>query len=105
MGEIGRRAKAAARSLALAPAVQKDSALAGMARAIRASCPDILAANTEDVAEARSAGATSAFIDRLQLDRNRVAAMADGVEVVRALRDPVGAVVDQWTRPNGLHIE
>jgi glutamate-5-semialdehyde dehydrogenase len=105
MGEIGRRAKAAARSLALAPAAAKDTALAGMAQAIRASGADILAANAEDVAEARSAGATPAFIDRLQLDAKRVAAMADGVDVVRTLRDPVGAVIDQWTRPNGLQIE
>jgi glutamate-5-semialdehyde dehydrogenase len=105
MGEIGRRARAAARSLALAPAAAKDTALAGMAQAIRASGADILVANAEDVAEARSAGATPAFIDRLQLDAKRVAAIADGVDVVRALRDPVGAVIDQWTRPNGLQIE
>jgi glutamate-5-semialdehyde dehydrogenase len=105
MGEIGRRARAAARILARAPQSQKDAALAGMAEAIRAISAEILTANAEDVAEARSAGATPAFVDRLQLDGRRVAAMADGIEIVCALPDPVGMVIDGWTRPNGLRIE
>jgi glutamate-5-semialdehyde dehydrogenase len=105
MGEIGRRARAAARILALAPKSQKDAALSGMAGAIRATSTEVLTANAEDVAEARSAGATPAFVDRLQLDGKRVAAMADGIEIVRALPDPVGTVIDGWTRPNGLRIE
>src|SRR5262249_10762658 len=50
-------------------------------------------------------GATSAFLDRLALDEKRVAAMADGVDVVRALPDPVGKVTESWTRPNGMTIE
>jgi len=90
--------------LALSPAAQRDAALAAMATSIRASEAGILAANAEDVAEAK-AGATAAFIDRLALDGKRVAAMADGVEVVRKLADPVGAVMDSWTRPNGMTIE
>ncbi len=105
MEAIGRRARAAARILALAPPSQKDTALTAMAGAIRSAAADILAANAEDVAEARNAGATSAFVDRLQLDGKRVAAMADGVDVVRALRDPVGAITETWSRPNGLRIE
>jgi glutamate-5-semialdehyde dehydrogenase len=105
MAAIGRHAKAAARTLALSPAAQRDAALAAMAQAIRAREPAILAANAEDVAEAKAAGATSAFIDRLLLDGKRVAAMADGVETVRALADPVGAVTERWTRPNGMVIE
>jgi glutamate-5-semialdehyde dehydrogenase len=105
MREIGRRAKAAARVLALAPASQKDAALAATAAAIAASEREILAANAEDVAEARAAGATTAFIDRLTLDSKRVAAMAAGVDTVRALPDPVGAVTESWTRPNGMTIE
>jgi glutamate-5-semialdehyde dehydrogenase len=105
MREIGRRAKAAARVLALAPASQKDDALVAMAAAIRLREADILAANAEDVAEAKAAGATAAFLDRLSLDAKRVAAMAAGIEVVRALADPVGAVAESWTRPNGMTIE
>ena len=86
MLDIGRRAKAAARVLALAPTAQKDAALAAMATAIRQSSAEILQANAEDVGEARVAGATAAFIDRLKLDAKRIAAMADGVDIVRDLR-------------------
>ena len=105
MREIGRHAKAAARVLALATAEQKDKALAAIAEAMRAGAGDILTANAEDVAEAKAAGATAAFLDRLALDPKRVAAMADAVDVVRALKDPVGAVMESWTRPNGMTIE
>jgi glutamate-5-semialdehyde dehydrogenase len=105
MGDIGRRAKAAAQSIAVASADQKNTALAAMAAALRNAVPDILTANTEDLAEARSGGASPAFVDRLQLDARRVEAMAEGVEVVHALPDPVGTVIDSWTRPNGLRIE
>jgi glutamate-5-semialdehyde dehydrogenase len=105
MHEIGRHAKAAARVLALARADEKDKALAAIAAAIRASQDDILAANADDIAEARAAGATTAFLDRLALDQKRVADMAQGVEVVRALNDPVGTVTESWTRPNGMTIE
>src|SRR5256885_14133606 len=105
MADIGRRAKAAARKLALSPATQRDAALAAMTRMIRASEAGILAANAEDVAEAKTSGATSAFIERLALDEKRVAAMADGIDVVRKLSDPVGAITESWTRPNGMTIE
>jgi glutamate-5-semialdehyde dehydrogenase len=105
MRETGARAKSAARVLALAPTAQKDSALAAMAEAIRARQAQILAANAEDMAEAKAAGATAAFLDRLALDARRVAAMADALDVVRALTDPVGAVTERWTRPNGMTIE
>ena len=102
---LGRSAKAAARVLALASTQQKDRALAAIAEAIRAAEGDILAANAEDVAEAKAAGASAAFLDRLALDPTRVAAMAAGVDVVRDLNDPVGAVMESWTRPNGMTIE
>ncbi|HEY3642990.1 MAG TPA: gamma-glutamyl-phosphate reductase, partial [Xanthobacteraceae bacterium] len=105
MREIGARAKAAARVLALAPAEQKDAALAAIAAAVRAARDDILAANAEDVAAAKASGATAAFLDRLTLDPERVGAMAAGVDVVRALKDPVGTVMERWTRPNGMTIE
>jgi len=105
MHDIGRRTKGAARTLALSPAARRDKALGAMAQAIRDSEAAILAANAEDVAEAKAAGATSAFIDRLSLDPKRVAAMADGIAVVRDLKDPVGTVMESWTRPNGMTIE
>ena len=105
MADIGRRAKAAARTLALSPTVQRDRALGAMAQAIRDSEVGILAANAEDVAEAKSSGATPAFLDRLSLDVKRVAAMAEGIAVVRDLADPVGAVMESWTRPNRMTIE
>jgi glutamate-5-semialdehyde dehydrogenase len=105
MAEIGRRAKGAARTLALSPAAQRDRALDAMAQAIRASAAGILAANAEDIAEAKQNGTTAAFLDRLSLDEKRVAAMADGIAVVRDLQNPVGAVMESWTRPNGMLIE
>jgi glutamate-5-semialdehyde dehydrogenase len=105
MRDIGRRARAAARTLALASAGQKDRALAAMADAVRAERPAILAANAEDISEAKATGQTAAFLDRLKLDDKRVAAIADGLDVIRALPDPVGKVIDTWTRPNGMTIE
>jgi glutamate-5-semialdehyde dehydrogenase len=105
MRDIGRRAKSAARVLALAPPADKARALVARADAVRAARATILAANAEDIAEARAGGATPAFVDRLMLDDKRVAAMVDGIEVVGALADPVGTVSDSWTRPNGLRIE
>jgi len=105
MPEIGQRARKAARALALAPTAQKDKALAAIAEAIRKRRADILAANAEDLAEARRNGANAAFVDRLALDDRRVAGMAAGVDVVRDLADPVGEVTERWTRPNGMTIE
>jgi glutamate-5-semialdehyde dehydrogenase len=105
MREIGRRARDAVRTLALAPTAAKDAALAAMAKTIVARADDILAANAEDVADAKSQGATAAFVDRLALDRKRIEAMAAGCDVVRALPDPVGTVTESWTRPNGMTIE
>ena len=105
MGEIGRSARAAARLLALASEAQKNRALDVMAAAIRAQKARILAANTEDLSEARAAGVAGSFLDRLVLDEARVEAIAAGIELVRALKDPVGTVMDSWTRPNGMTIE
>jgi len=105
MRDLGLRARGAARVLALAPTQQKDDALSAMADEIRARSADILAANAADVAEAKGSGASAAFLDRLALDEKRVAAMATGLDVVRALADPVGAVTERWTRPNGMSIE
>ena len=90
MTELAARARDAARVLSLAPAEQKNRALEAMERAIRANAAAILAANTEDVAEARGAGMTGAFLDRLTLTPARVEAMAGGIATVRAISDPVG---------------
>jgi glutamate-5-semialdehyde dehydrogenase len=103
--DMGQRARAAARELALAPRAQKDRALAAMAQAVRASAAAILAANARDLADAKTSGATSAFLDRLALDERRIAAMADGLDMVATLDDPVGKVMERWTRPNGMTIE
>jgi glutamate-5-semialdehyde dehydrogenase len=105
MAGIGRDARAAARVLALAPAEQKAEALTRMAAALRADTKRILAANAEDLAEAQKNGGSGAFLDRLRLNGSRIEAMAAGVEVIGRLAEPVGTVMDAWTRPNGLKIE
>ena len=83
----------------------EDRALAAMAEAIRTGRARILAANAKDVDEAKASGATSAFIDRLALDEKRVKGIIDALDVVRELPDPVGKVMESWTRPNGMTIE
>src|SRR5262245_46043735 len=105
MPELGQRARQGARVLAHAPAAQKDAALDAIAQAVRARKTEILTANAEDLAAAKAKGASAAFLDRLALDDKRVVAMADGIDVVRALADPVGTVTESWTRPNGMTIE
>ena len=105
MREIGRRAHLAARKLALARADQKNAALKAQAHALRVAKEAILAANRDDVAEAKKAGISGSFLDRLELNDARIEAMAEGLDVVRALPDPVGTVMESWTRPNGMIIE
>ena len=104
MAAIGRRARDAATTLAVAPTAAKNAALFAAAAAIRAECAAILAANGEDMAAARAAGQNPAMLDRLALDEARVEAMAEGFEDIAALDDPIGAVIAEWDRPNGLHI-
>jgi glutamate-5-semialdehyde dehydrogenase len=105
MQDMGLRARKAAHRLALAPRAQKDKALLSMAKAIRATQREILAANEGDLAEAKAAGVSGSFLDRLTLDRPRIEAMAKGLEVVAKLKDPVGIVLEKWKRPNGMTIE
>ncbi|WP_407049437.1 glutamate-5-semialdehyde dehydrogenase [Methyloraptor flagellatus] len=104
MREIGQRARAAARVLAVAPRAQKDAALKAMAVAIRARAAAILAANAEDVADAKREGMAASFVDRLTLTPARLDAVATGIEEVASLEDPVGRILAEWTRPNGLRI-
>ncbi len=102
---LGRRARAAARQVSLASAERRDAALQAMAEAIRARTGAILAANALDLAEARAAGQTAAFIDRLLLDEARLAGVADAVAGIASLPDPLGRVLTSWTQPNGLRFE
>ena len=105
MAGIGRRARGAARRLALATGADKNAALRLMAERIRARLPEILAANTDDVADAKAKGQPSAFLDRLTLDGKRLATIADAVASIADLPDPVGRVLATFERPNGLVIE
>ncbi|MCK4206236.1 glutamate-5-semialdehyde dehydrogenase [Brucella pituitosa] len=105
MAEVGRKAKAAAAPLAIASAEQKNKALLAAADCILASKDAILAANKLDLANAAESGMAASFIDRLTLDDSRVQAIADGIRAIAALPDPVGEVIAEWDRPNGLHIE
>ena len=104
MRRLGERAKAAAEALATAPAEAKNAALRAAAAAIRADRDAILAANATDVAAAQANGTKGAFLDRLTLDGPRVEAMAAGLEAIAELPDPVGDVIAEWERPNGLKI-
>ena len=104
MQGLGRAARDAARLLARADTATKDSALAGMAAAIRKSEKDILAANARDVAQAKKAGDDAAFIDRLTLTPKLVEQMAEGVEQVAKLGDPVGEISDRRRRPTGIEV-
>ncbi len=105
MREMGRATRKAAHVLALAPAARKNRALAAMAKAVRRARSAILAANAEDLAAAKSAGATAAFLDRLTLNAERIEAMAAGLDAIRKLKDPVGTIMASWRRPNGMRIE
>jgi glutamate-5-semialdehyde dehydrogenase len=105
MRAIGQRARAAAHELALASTQAKNAALRAAADALRKATPTILAANAKDIAAAKEAGRPAAFIDRLLLDEARVAAMANGLDEIAELPDPVGTLLAGWTRPNGLEFE
>jgi glutamate-5-semialdehyde dehydrogenase len=105
MRAIGVKARRAARLLANAPREQKDRALAAAAGALRLRSAQILTANARDLTAAKARGVAAAFLDRLTLDEKRIEAMARGLEEIAALPDPVGRVLERFTRPNGLVIE
>ena len=105
MAPIGRAAVEAAEALARATTGQKNAALEASAQALRRRCDEILAANEQDLEVARTSGLADAMLDRLALDDVRVAAMARGVEEIARLADPIGSVLAQWERPNGLRIQ
>jgi glutamate-5-semialdehyde dehydrogenase len=105
MRALGHRARAAQRAIALAPSKTKSEALLAAATEMYDRMALIMHANTQDIESARAAGMTSAYIDRLTLDKKRINAIGQGLEAIAALPDPVGKVMEAWTRPNGLRIE
>jgi len=105
MEEIGRKARAAAHPLALAPAERKRAALIAMADSLLDDEARILEANAIDIKNGEEAGLSPAMMDRLKLTPDRIRAMAKGVRAIGDLRDPVGDVIAEWDRPNGLRIQ
>jgi glutamate-5-semialdehyde dehydrogenase len=102
--ELGRRARASARILARATTAQKNEALLAMAREIRSRDEQILSENAKDIDRGKADQLSPAMIDRLTLNAKRIEAMAQGIEQVAALPDPVGQIISEWSRPNGLRI-
>jgi len=102
IADLGKRARAAARLVAGMSSAAKSRALEAAAEAIREAAPEIMAANAMDMARAEASGLSSAMLDRLRLDAKRIEAMAAGVATVALLRDPVGQLIDENRRPNGL---
>ena len=105
MQDIGQRAKAAAAELAFASGAAKQTALTAAADAVWARRDEIIAANGRDLDYGRDKGLTPAMMDRLALDEARIQGIVDGLRAVAGFPDPVGAVMAQWDRPNGLHIK
>ena len=105
MTEIGTRARAAAAELAYASSERKAAALQAAAAAVWARRDEILDANVLDMDFGRDKGLSPAMLDRLMLNETRLRGIVDGLRQVAEQRDPVGRVLDQWTRPNGLHIQ
>ena len=104
MQDMGARARAAAQVLAMTPSAQKDRALLAAADALEATTPAILDANARDLEAARDKGLSGAMLDRLTLTPARVAGIAGALREIAAQTDPVGQVIAQWDRPNGLNI-
>jgi len=105
MAAMGKAARAASLKLGAASAEQKNLALKAAASALRARRHKILAANERDMREAAANGLSPALLDRLKLDEKRVEAMARGLEEIERLADPIGTVLAEWTRPNGMLIQ
>lgn len=105
MADIGRRAKAAAQILGRTPSAPKNAALKAAAAALRSGVAEIKSANALDMEAGRNKGLTAAMLDRLELTDARIEGMAQGIEAIAALPDPVGAVMAEWDRPNGLKLQ
>lgn len=105
MAELGQRARAAAKVLATAPAEAKTRALTAAADALWESRDEVIAANAKDLEFGRNKGLTDAMMDRLMLDDARIQGICDGLRSVAGQDDPVGAVLAEWDRPSGIHIQ
>ena len=105
MQALGSAARKAACSLTQASSAQRNRALEAAAASLRQQSAAILAANEKDMAAARESGLSPAMLDRLALDDSRIAAMADGLEAIVQLPDPLGRILAEWERPNGLRIQ
>ena len=105
MTQLAQQAKTASRELSKLSTADKNAALLAMADALQASAPALHAANAKDMATGTQMGLSAAMLDRLKLDDKRIAAMAKGLREVAALPDPVGRVLDDRTRPNGLRLQ
>jgi len=105
MTALGEAARSAAAELAMCSTDQRNSALRSAAEALRSGAQNILTANQADMVAARDRGLSAAMLDRLMLDDERIEAMAAGLESIIALPDPVGRVLAEWDRPNGLSIQ
>ncbi|MBS0232331.1 MAG: glutamate-5-semialdehyde dehydrogenase [Proteobacteria bacterium] len=105
MRGIGEAAKAASRRLAIATPDEKNAALNAAAKALRAAVPKILEANAKDIEAAKAANRPASYIDRLELNEKRIEGIAKGLEEIAKLPDPVGTVLAEWTRPNGLKFQ
>ena len=105
MTELARQAKTAARELARLTTAEKNSCLLAMAGTLDAASAALIAANARDLETAKQMGLSAAMLDRLKLDDRRIAAMAQGLRDVAALPDPVGKILDDRTRPNGLRLQ
>jgi glutamate-5-semialdehyde dehydrogenase len=105
MDELGRKARAAARQLAMTSGEARNAALQAAATELRACRGEIIAANEADMCDARERGLSAAMLDRLMLDEGRVEGMAAGLEAISGLPDPLGRVMAEWQRPNGLRIQ
>ena len=103
--EMGRQARAAAYSLSQLTTEQKDAILRAMAQGLRDASAEILSENAKDILAGEAKGLSSAMLDRLRLDETRLEAVAAALEHVATLPDPVGQVLDDWARPNGIRIE
>ena len=102
---LGKAARAAATALATTTCEQRNAALAAAAAALRSNAAMIIEANSRDMDAARNRGLSGSMLDRLMLDDDRVEAMASGLETIIGLHDPVGRILEEWERPNGLHIQ
>ncbi|MGN6466491.1 MAG: glutamate-5-semialdehyde dehydrogenase [Rhizobiaceae bacterium] len=105
MRRLGEDARTAAHPLSIAGPAAKNAALEAMAEAILRREHEIMAANAIDMEKGGRAGLAGSFLDRLKLTPSRVRAMADGIRAIAALKDPIGEIIAEWDRPNGLHIE